>query len=218
MIILKPEDPPAETECIPPATLPAHVRAFGKLPNAEKWLPGDLILVSSMKPDFVQRAIKKVQIKGGYSEEHAQWHHAAVYLGDYGLCEASRNGVNARKIYPYIGGHLIRVRRDKNLKNNQQWKIAVQALLRQKFSYSFGSIIKILWQSRNGFWNTSFSPRNTSRRAIICSQLYAESYGHSSGKTVQPDMGIPVTPAALSCCELFQDVEIEWLKLPQYHV
>ena len=63
MIILKPEDPPSDKECVPPATLPSHVREFGKLPNEEKWLPGDLILVSSTKPDFIQRAIKEVQTR-----------------------------------------------------------------------------------------------------------------------------------------------------------
>ncbi len=214
MIILKPGDQPEDKECSPPATIPLEVRNFGKLPNIEKWKPGDLILVSALKPDLIQKSIQEVQIKGGYSVEHAQWHHAAVYLGDYGLCEASRSGVNARKIYPYIGKYNIRVCRDYSLDIDQRWKIAVQALLRQNFSYSFGSIAHILLQSRNGFWNSEFSPRDTSKRAVICSQLYADAYGHISGKTVEREIGIPVTPASLSHCELFEDVETKWYKIP----
>ena len=92
-------------------------------------MPGDLILVSATSPNHIQKAIERVQIKGGYAAEHAQWHHAAVYLGDYGICEATRSGVKADKIYQYIGNHKIRVRRDTSLALNQRWKIAVQALL-----------------------------------------------------------------------------------------
>jgi hypothetical protein len=211
-IILHPNDPALGCRC-PPPVLPPWVREFGKLPNVDYWKAGDLILVSSLTPDFTQRAIKTVQERGGYHVGDAQWHHAAVYLGDYALCEATKTGVKAGKIYPYIGNHLIRVRRDISLTDDLRWKIAIQSLLRLEFSYSSWSIAKIWWQSRVGFWNDNFKPQNTSKRAVICSQLYADAYGSVTDKTVEEKDDIPVTPAQLSVCTLFQDVQTHWLTI-----
>lgn len=208
-LILNPDDVPSGY-CCPPSLMPSSVRKFGKLPNVDDWKPGDLILVSSLTPNYVQKAIKIVQEKGGYHPEHAQWHHAAVYLGDYGLCEATRTGVKAGKIYPYIGGYRIRVRRDMTLTDDLRWKIAVQALLSLNVSYSYKSIIEILIQSRDGWWKNNFKPRNTSDRAVICSRLYSDAYGNVTNKTVEQQYNTPVTPAQLSCCTLFQDVQTHW--------
>ena len=81
-------------EWIPPGPIPGKVRQFGFYPNVDDWLPGDLILVSNIQPNWTHHVIERVQKLGGYSENDARWHHAAVYLGSNGeICEADVGGV-----------------------------------------------------------------------------------------------------------------------------
>src|SRR5205807_7387 len=50
-------------------------------------------------------------------------------LGDgVNICEATRKGVCYSPLYPYIGHHRIRVRRDPALTMDERWRIAVSAL------------------------------------------------------------------------------------------
>jgi uncharacterized protein YycO len=150
---------------------------------------------------------------GGYHPHHARWQHAAVYIGDYYICESTRWGVKSSTIFPYIGNYLIRVRGDRSLSSDDTWKIAIQALLRLKYKYSYSSIIQLLWQSKYSSWDQPDEPRRFSRRAVICSQLYADAYGSVTGKTLDNNVNLPITPAGLSCTSLLQDIKIHWLKI-----
>ena len=64
-----------------PEPLPQSVRKFGFIPDFQLWEPGDLLLFSAVEMNGVQRAIVKAQERIGYADEHARWHHAAVYIG-----------------------------------------------------------------------------------------------------------------------------------------
>jgi len=202
--IENPEDHPD-----PPVQIPRVVRDFGYLPNTQLWRPGDLILVSSIKPGFISRSIIKVQ-RGIYSDEDALWHHAAVYIGDDIICEATGKGVNPKPIFPYIGNHKIRVRRDLALTIEDSYKIAIQALFRIKYKYSFGSIIRLLLQANKA----NIKPKDFSKASTICSQLYADAYGAVTGRTIDNRTDHPITPAGLSGYSGLIDVDVSWQKLP----
>src|SRR5437762_102183 len=109
----------------PSGPIPPKVREFGFFPNIDDWLPGDLLLVSGLSPNWIAKRIITAQERGGYSSEDACWHHAAVYIGDAHLCEASRSGVKALPIFSYVGDHILRVRRDIALTADQRYRIAV---------------------------------------------------------------------------------------------
>ena len=67
------------------------------------------------------------QIRGGWDECDAQWHHAAVYIGGYELCEATVNRVKVSSLYDhYVTTHLMRVRRDPRFDTDERWRIAVR--------------------------------------------------------------------------------------------
>jgi hypothetical protein len=67
------------------------------------WRPGDLILVSALTPNRVQLAIERVQCRGGYHPHHARWQHAAVYIGDYYICESTHvGGLNPQPYFPIL--------------------------------------------------------------------------------------------------------------------
>src|SRR2546430_17156792 len=87
-------------------------------------------------PDRISRAIMRAQDKGGFDPRHAQWIHAAVYLGDEeNICEANfklpgyQDDVNICSAFRYCDGeHAIRARRPKNMTQKQRLRIAIGAL------------------------------------------------------------------------------------------
>ena len=94
-----------------PTQLPPDVRKFGYLPDFDLWQAGDLLLFSVIRPSFMQRQIIATQERERYAEEHARWHHAAVYIGDRYLCEAVPRGVRYHPVAEFVGDRLIRARR-----------------------------------------------------------------------------------------------------------
>jgi len=114
----------------PAGPLPIEVRRFGLFPNVDDWLPGDLVLVSHVQPDWIQRQIMEAQGRCGYAPDDAQWQHSAVYMGDAYVCEAGTSGVRYEKIANYVGSHKIRVRRDFSLTPDDRWRLAIQAVVR----------------------------------------------------------------------------------------
>jgi hypothetical protein len=192
--------------------LPPQVREFGFIPDTSPWLPGDLVLVSPVVWTWTTQPIFLAQKKGGFSDEHARWHHAAVYVGHNFLCEADTSGVNYVPIYRYVGKHLIRVRRDHSLTLTEGYDIAIAAMARLKGQYGFGSIIKWYLKSLKGFWQPDLGIAPVfSTNAVICSELYYLAYAAVTQKLVVPGVAErSVTPAHLSATDQLQDVQMEW--------
>jgi hypothetical protein len=53
-----------------------------------------------------------------------------VYMGEGYVVEATLHGVRYAPIYPYLGGHRLRLRRPLDLSDDDRWKIAIQASVR----------------------------------------------------------------------------------------
>lgn len=170
-------------------------------------------MFSAVAPGRVQRSIKKFQKLNGYHEDHARWHHAAVYIGNYLICEATRTGVKHAEVFDYVGNSLIRVRRDTALSSEQSSQIAINALLRLRSSYSFSAVLKLWWQCKRGSCNKRYIPRVPSPLAVICSQLYGDAHMAVSGKALDKDANQPITPASLSETTLLQDIKTSWLNI-----
>jgi cell wall-associated NlpC family hydrolase len=72
--------------------LPLEARTWGRILDLSQLQPGDLLLTRPADPstDAVSRGIIAAQERGGFHARHAQWTHAAVYLGDdEHVCEAN---------------------------------------------------------------------------------------------------------------------------------
>jgi hypothetical protein len=197
----------------PDHPIPRSVRNWGFCADFSNWLPGDLILVSAQKPGFIQQSIRRIQAQGGYDTVHARWEHAAVYIGSSALCEATRKGVVVSDIYQYIGQHLIRVRRNPTLNNDQRWELAVNALKLRSYRYGYRSILNLLWKSQfSGYWGTrTFT---YPQRTRICSELYADAHTKASNGIILGNITSgEITPASLSMEKKLIDVKTKWVKI-----
>ena len=210
--LLDPRDPnPTTGTWSPKGPLPSRVREFGRFPDLDSWRPGDVLLVSALWPDWISRSIQGGQKKGGYDSEDARWHHAAVYIGDASICEAAWSGVRVDSLYSYIGTHLLRVRRDPKLTDDQRWSIVVRALTYLRSSYGYPQLFKLGLQALRGFYrdwgvHATFAPG-----AVICSQLFADSYAWVTERLLLKGLA---TPASLSQTDRLEDVDLSWRELP----
>ena len=213
-LVLDPQDLTTTSHWTPAGPIPPAPRQFGRFPDVRKWLPGDLLLFSAVSPNWIAQQIIQGQ-KRGYAEEDACWHHAAVYLGDgVSICEAVITGVRYTPIYPYIlGDYRLRVRRDNSLSDEERWKIAIQSLTRLASPYGFKGIVSLALQSWRGFWTSSGSLPYLGARAVICSQLYSDSYSLVTERLLVKNPTGTVKPADLSLAPLLTDVATTWLKI-----
>ena len=187
---------------------------FGRFPDTSVWQPGDLLLFSKVHPSWGSRRIIHCQCRGGYAHVYdACWHHAAVYLGDESLCEATPIWVRHGRIDPYIGEYFVRIRRDYSLTPNQGWRIAINALTRVGTPYSLPGIARLGFQSMRGYWKPWPGTSRLGARSVVCSKLYAEAYTAVTGRTLENSVGNETTPAFLSRTSQLKDVPTTWLRI-----
>ena len=136
--------------------LPVQARTWGRILDTSHMEAGDLFLTRLIAPetDRVSRAIIDSQERGGFHRRHAQWTHAAVYLGDdeY-VCEANfkipgySNGVILRSAFFYCdGSYAIRVRRPRNMTPKQRLRIAIERCQTWVSPIVGDSSFNFLWQ------------------------------------------------------------------------
>lgn len=215
-ICLHPDDIPSGTATVT-GPLSSNELRLKKVVDLSLLRPGDLILTSALSPDLVQRSIRAVQVKGGYQVQDARWEHAAMYIGRGVLCEATRRGVQRGMLSHYIGTHVIRARRDDKLNTETRYELAIQALSFQGYAYGFWEILRLFKAARLGFNNRATSNGRTPgypKRAVICSELYADSYSQVTKNIIGNIAGGEVTPASLSTDVRLTDVHLRWLGVP----
>lgn len=194
-----------------PCLSPLKFVSFAFFPNIDDWLPGDLVLVSPVNPDWIHRQISAAQVRTGYAAADAQWQHAAVYTGDGYVCDAGTSGVRYAPIFNYVGGHLIRVRRDFSLSSDERWRLVVQAIVRLGQPYNFREILSVYRSSLSMSWTSALRAQFVTRaKSVICSQLYATAYSAVAGKQVSRFVNTSVVPATLSLSAALTDVQLHW--------
>ena len=198
-----------------PEPLPEHVREFGFIPDFKLWEPGDLLLFSAVEMNPAQRAIVNAQVDLGYAEEHARWHHAAVYIGERALCEATFRGVGYHGITDTFLTSRIRIRRIPQLKRKERFRIAIRALMRLTKPYDFWSVTLYWLRSQNTSFGAAFSREfRVKGRAFICSELYHEAYMAVTSRVLLTDPDRDVLPADLSASRGLVDIPAGWAQLP----
>jgi hypothetical protein len=205
--------------------LPREAREWGRIIDLAELEPGDLLLFRPIPADSdpISLAIVEAQ-SGSFAARHAQWTHAAVYLGDdEHICEAnfkvpgSRNGVNIRSAFCYCdGAHAVRARRPKNMSPKLRLRIAIGALTNLGAGYGFNQILAFAMaaNSGTGFWSSLKRVPASQTRSFVCSTLYQDAYNFAfQGNTIR--LGSRCTPAHLSASPDFEDQEpqLRWLKI-----
>jgi hypothetical protein len=204
----------ADLHSDPPSELPPSVRQFGFVPSVADLRHGDVVLVCSVQPPAISSYIQRLQRRAGFEEQHAQWHHAAVYIGDERICEAQTSGMRVESIYRYsAGAHRIRIRRDQQLSEAEGIKIALEAATRLNYKYGWKTISGLWFQSKKGWKNNAAAEPKRFAQASICSELFADAHGVVTRRTLVPTATMGVSPAHLSACKDLVDVAVKWLAL-----
>lgn len=205
--------------------LPQEARTWGRIVDLKTLEPGDLILFRPVpaEADPISQAIVRAQLTR-FPERHAQWTHAAVYLGDdEHICEANfkvpkvKNGVNVRSAFCYCdGNHAIRARRPKNMSPKLRLRIAIGALTNLNAGYDITQFLAFAAAAYRGtgFWNSFKRVPTSYTRSFVCSTFYQDAYNFAfQGSTLR--MGSPCTPAHLSGSVDFEDAEpsLRWLNI-----
>lgn len=224
---------PAPTEHLDPSILPENAEIwvnsfdlphetliFGHYPKVDALLPGDLILTSDLKPDWISRLIQKVQ-----SGPNAHWTHVAMYMGGRGQIVESTfdsifdadTGVKVGLLSDYCKTHKIMVRRisDKWLCGPQasreecmaaRWQLVVSAMKQMRRPYGFSSLLSF-------FRRANYTIRvHTKRKGLVCSTLYESAVVDATGRILLQGAE-SVTPAMLAGTTFMDTVSIPWVKI-----
>lgn len=202
-------------EMSPRNRLPQYIRDAGFFPNLKKIKVGDLILVSPRNPDVVQRMIQKNQ-GDSYSVEDAIWTHAAVYIGNGSLCEATISGVKEADIYKYLEKYLVKIRRSPIEDQDLQVQIAIGMLRRLGQRYSISTIIGFILDKARGSWiqKNAYPSAMLEKKSCTCSRAYYDAYFEATGHSPLNSDRNRVSPADLSNSNRLTDVSVGWVRLP----
>jgi hypothetical protein len=214
-----PDDAPV---WVPAGAIPPALRQFGRFLDTEDWWPGDVLLTKDRAPDYFTNKIIDYQVKGGYASNHAQWTHAAMYVGDdSNVCEATiadwrfwRGKVVVTSLFNYCGGYDLRLRRSKHIDTPRKgWRMVAEAMTQIGKPYDMGRILEIATavNGKEGFWTNNLFPV-AKNRAQICSTLFADSHNKVTSFTVGDKSGICV-PAYLSRCSDLTDIPLQWTRI-----
>jgi len=185
------------------------LRNFGKFPNIEDWLPGDVVLVSSVHPGWVTRRIIETQSRK-YHPDHARWQHAAIYMGNGFLAEATTRGVKYHPVQNYVGHYYLNVRRNPDLTTDERWLVAIEAGVRLREAYRFADILIIYWRSFAKLGRQIHPNSMIQASSVICSQLCQDAHAKVTNRLIVSLAVNPVVPAALSQTEMLNDVPLCW--------
>ena len=206
--------------------LPDEARKWGRIIDLSNLEAGDLILTRlvNAKSDRITRKIMEAQEKGGFHRRHAQWTHAAVYLGDdEHICEATFKfpGLNdlvaMRSAHTYCDGtYAIRARRPKNMSPKQRLRIAIGALTNLGSQYSYRQILEFALAAYSGkriFGAARIVGRQLKRERLFAQPCIKTRIISHFRSTLR--MGSLCTPAHLSASDDFEPTEpvLNWLSI-----
>lgn len=205
-------------ERTPPGPLPEFLRAKKVFPDRDQMLIGDLVLISPHKSAPHQLAIQAFQQKS-YDFDHAQWTHAAVYVGEGFVCESTAKGVIVSELLNVFQNHSVRFRRFDCDDPKFRFRIAIGALRRITKPYRWHAVWNLIkkvapFSGSGSKADTKKAWRSKKEKASICSELYCEAFLFSTERSpLSEEVAIP-TPADLSNTSRLVDVDLRWLRIP----
>lgn len=204
----------------PQTAIPKALIEWGRVPDFDVWHPGDLVLVKDKKPDWISKAIQRIQ-EPGYGPEHAEWTHAAIYLGDgLMLCEAQLDpaqrifSVIVAYCWNYFGTHDLLVKRSNYaLDKEAGWAIAAAAATKIGGAYDWKFILKlaaerllvgddVLVHDQSG---------KISANSYVCSSLYSTAHAYVTDITITDKTNGLCIPAFLAADRRhLKTIDFDW--------
>lgn len=195
---------------------PMPIRDTGVYPDIGALQPGDLVLVSPLKPSFTARMIQRVQGQV-HKAEDAEWMHAALYLGDNAIIEIDGGGVQVNLLFRYVLTHRLLFRRVLDgqaapIDEITGYRIAIAALKQFRRGYAHANIVVTGWDCL--FSQTKPATQRAVRsKGSICSDFFNEAVFATTGRVAAPVDRLPLQPADLSASRLMRDVGVGWAAL-----
>jgi hypothetical protein len=192
--------------------LTPKIRQFGYIPNTQNLQPGDVVLVTGN--NLAAWLIRTAQERGGFHPDHARWTHAALYIGNGLIVEATpRGGVSVGQFVDMTFSREILVRRrlaaQPPFATEQRLLVAIQALTGLRAGYSLTSVPSLAWQAMRGvLWRTSHV-----RGVTICSTVVRDAYTTAPHIDLVPGQTGVIWPADLSLTPELDDVVVNWVKV-----
>jgi hypothetical protein len=188
------------------------------------WRPADIILFSPRNGGGQKtKAVKTVQKHLGFDEQHAQWTHAALYVGDGKLLHVTwqlfgtQNHVARIPISSFVPDAWIRRRSASSLNSGQRDEIVERAftMIGQDYSLLRGLTFFTGKAGRQSQGSTQSALKSATRR-LVCSDVVALAYEYVLNRQV---FGVidhaRVTPATLSASTFLREAEVVWCSLPE---
>jgi hypothetical protein len=214
--ILDPDSRGAPVSQIEIDRAPVEFRRDGAYPDIRLLQPGDLLLVSPLKPGPNARLIQWAQ-KRVHRPTDAQWMHAAIYLGDNALVEIDGGGVQVSLLFKYARTHRMLFRRvldgaAKDIDEATGFRIAIAALKEFKRDYAYGNIVVTAYDCVLGRTRPA-SPKAVRSSGAICSDFFNEVVFATCNRPAAPIARLPLQPADLSASKLMRDIDVPWAQL-----
>lgn len=225
---IRPEDVTGEIRRGNFPSLSQEQLRFGFLPNLDRLQVGDLLLTQPIARNQVAARVSQRAQSNQYVDG-AQWTHAAIYVHDWRVIEATpENNVANGTILAWVPGRKILVRRPTALIGMQPSKarfrgmqIALEAaMLKGEAEYGLKSAIGVYFRLGRFRPLAAYrrpQPDEMSKTSIICSGLYAKCYYvamEQSLLTVEMQRSEePVTPELLARISTLSDVSVGWSRI-----
>lgn len=181
-------------------------------PSTAKLQKGDILLFSPIKPTEVQRRIQRQQRRWGSPDQHSQFTHAAIYLGqDHLLCESVPfDGVRHGALESRLADNCILARRFPNLTDVERDNIqrGTQQWLETAYGYT-SAFLALLHPRLAAYWDEHVA------QELVCSRLCdrvitAALVETRPADTVRLHNNAWITPANLSESRILEDVDLKW--------
>jgi hypothetical protein len=196
--------------------VPRKLRDSGVYPNLAKLQPGDLLLVSPLKPGLNARLIQWAQEQVHRAEDQV-WIHAAIYLGDNAIVEIDGSGVRVNLLFKYVATHKMLFRRVQRPQGGDidqvtGYRIVVAALKEFRQPYAYGDIATTAWDCFVGRMNPA-AKQGVRSTGSICSDFFNEAVFVATNQYAAAITRLPVQPADLSASRSMRDLDIGWTRL-----
>jgi hypothetical protein len=214
--ILDPTARTASTGAVQLDRVPKAIRDTGAYPDISILQPGDLLLVSPVEPSVTARMIIWAQ-RQVHDAEHAQWMHAALYLGENAVVEIDGGGVRVSSLFKYVLTHRMLFRRVLDAANQDidpisGYRIALAALKQFRRRYAYENILVTAYDCLSLKANTG-QLRSVRSQGSICSDFFNEVVFATTNRPAAPVVRLPLQPADLSASPLMRDLSVGWASL-----
>ena len=176
------------------------------IPNLSAWLPGDILVMSTLSPTSAVRVYQARQ-SDKQIKKYADWTHCAVYIG-HGLMVDTmpKNGARVRRVFPETSRRTIAVRRPDPSQFTDEEALNIAEIATAMEDIPYTSYLRL--GLGNGFTSTG---ANGLPKELYCSSLVFWAADQAGVPlTIAPNYAAESLPACLMFHPNLVDIDAAW--------